>query len=413
MATYYVNQNGDNSDGTTLAKGKTTITAGLALLTAGGSDTLLINDGTYDEGIANSSVKNGQDSSNRHTIQAINSRQVVVKPSSVTRCVFSQTSVINIGNKSFLTFDGIVFDGNLVCINVVRFQGSSSGAATTYIDFDDCIIRNGAGTFSDTGSSIVASVTADLSTFSDIRIANSEIHTIQAGNSCLSFDADTVTIEDNHIHDCGRLGVSTHHVPTSGWIVRRNLIEDTNAACIGEMAGSNQLIYNNLLVRCSGGPRGGGVAGVYAMADMTITNPNTGGAPSGIKFYNNTSYDSDATNGCFGSYAGSSHEFKNNICFGGVADDIDSTTGTTFLTNRCATGCTTTDDPAFFDAPNGDYRLTASTPASIKSSGTDLSATFTTDYVNTTRDTWGLGAYTYVDIVPPNPDPVIHRGRLH
>lgn len=65
-ATFYVSPTGDNSDGTTWAKAKNSITDGMALLTSGGGDSLYVKGGVIYREMATSTVNAASDS--RHTI---------------------------------------------------------------------------------------------------------------------------------------------------------------------------------------------------------------------------------------------------------------------------------------------------------------------------------------------------------
>src|SRR5262249_9541321 len=87
---------------------------------------------------------------------------------------------------------------------------------------------------------------------------------------------------------------------------------------------------------------------------------------------------------------------RNNILYGGSNDTISSGDGGPIGYNRCASGCTTADNPQFVNAAAGDFRLTASSPTTITQSGVNLSSSFTIDKdAMAWGSTWGLGAYKY------------------
>ena len=109
-ATYYVAKTGSDSKSCTQAQSastpKLTIKAGLACLKGG--DTLIIKAGTYNEGIPIKTIPSGASNSSHTVIRAAAGEKVVING------VVNGAGVMLIYSRSFITFDGIIFDGSSV-----------------------------------------------------------------------------------------------------------------------------------------------------------------------------------------------------------------------------------------------------------------------------------------------------------
>lgn len=142
--TYYVNQSGNNGEATTLETGKTTITAGIALLSASGGDTLLINDGTYAETLSTTGAY-----SDYNTIQAINAGSAII--SGAVHLPYTSAYTIWSGFKFNYAGDKYIEGNHHKFLNCAFQGGGASGYGintclgtndypngTSYILMEDC-----------------------------------------------------------------------------------------------------------------------------------------------------------------------------------------------------------------------------------------------------------------------------------
>ena len=157
-----------------------------------------------------------------------------------------------------------------------------------------------------------------------------------------------------HIYDSGQSGVSRNTIRYSRIHGNCNSPEFGNAILIAN--GDDNQVYGNLVYNNTN------CYGAISTGSTTTTNP---------KIYNNTLYN-NGTNGLFpgdpaihiGVGPGertSGAIVQNNILYQNAGNGIsDEGTGSTISNNHCdspGTGCITTGNPRFADAPNGDFRL--------------------------------------------------------
>jgi hypothetical protein len=337
----------------------------------------------------------------RTMVVARNPRRAIIRPATAQGCNMG-LAVIQIGTgQSFLLFDGLVFDANNVCTIVARHEGSGPGVASSYVTYQNSLFKGAVGTFAEAASGMATVGYTVTGVFDHLYFLGNEFDgsSIQPGNGCLNLDGNSNVADGNYIHHCGLSGiVSTHQRGSVNLVVRNNLISNTGGSAIN-LSGQNHLVYNNVLVNNSGGRRGGGVVGTYIGAAMQIQGANDGSINDNIAFYNNTVYNHNGALGCLWvdpGFAVSNTQFRNNICYGTNA--IISTSGgtPTISNNRCASGCTTADDPRFVDAASWNFRLSTSSPFTIVGAGVDLSRIFTSDFEGGSRTQtapFDLGAF--------------------
>jgi Right handed beta helix region len=383
--TYYTSQSGDNGNGLSLAHAKTTIAAGLALLSA--SDTLLIDDGTYAETIVNA-VPSGS-TGNPTIIKAINNRQVIVLPSSG---VYALQITPGSGTVDYITFDGLVFDGTNLSESVVYLASDTMGGEIHDIIFQHCTVRNS-----------VALETDPVGRGYGLILGHHNNHAGHYDNQILDCDfADNIgfgfylighdnIVDGNRFNHNGEYGFAHYTTSETGVdnnIVRNNVISNNGwntlaaqAALNGALlsGGTGLLFYNNI---------------IYGNGDNGLRISN-GLDTSGI--YDNTIYG----NGSYGIHiwAASGGQptnitVENNIIFGNVDGSLnDEGSGTVADHNL-------TSDPLFVNSAGADFHLLSG--SSALGAGVAIGG-ITTDFDGVTRpNPPSIGAYEVPSGSNPN-----------
>ncbi len=375
--TYYTATTGNDSNTCSQAQSvstpKLTVAGGLSCLASG--DTLIVEDGTYAEGIEKDAIPSGVDASNRTTVRAANRGMVTLNT------LNADSAVIMVEHKDFITIDGINADASGTAtatpgVVVLGGDGSTPSNGSTYLTYQyGTIIGN-------IGSGCLGS------------------HGYPSGNST------HITVSHATIHDCGYMsGSTTIHGLYVNWansLIEYSTVYNTDGSCIlifssdSTYDASNDTVNGNTAHNCgnvplrsgsgtgqiwsnnvgySGGAVIGGSAGVWV--------DNTNGGTEYI--YNNTLYNN--TGKCIHSAeAAGTIVAKNNICRSNSSNSIDGNGGTV------TTATNTFTDPSFVNAGTADFHLQATSTAI--GAGTDLSASFTTDADGLTRTVpWDLGAY--------------------
>ena len=396
--TYYVAATGGN-DANSCAQAqsestpKATMNAGVGCLSGG--DTLQVKNGTYAESFTTAFPSGTV--GNPTIINNFAGHAPVAKST-------TGSTAWNLDNKSYITFDGIKFDGsnhtdstgqvwrhtngtnNITFKNFEMWGNIGSGfsmvagAQTSNITIQDCIMRDMGGGSQNAGSYPVYNVNGVNVIIERCEIYNVARNGIKYGEGG-SGDTASGEIRYNRIRDWGLL--------------------DTNPAQYGNPAiqtsnyAGNLKIHSNLIHT----PRAACGSGVETFA-IWIHNTN-----SNVEIMNNV-LDSD---GCANMYLirmdgapSAPVTMKNNVFIhSGSTGTVRNDTGEThvYATNRCdiaGTGCATTGAMGFVDEAGHNYNPTAG--SALRDAGTDLGASYATDFAGVSRPqgaAWDIGAYEY------------------
>jgi Right handed beta helix region len=370
-ATYYVAKTGSDSNACTGAQSastpKLTIKAGLACLKGG--DTLIIKAGTYKEGIPIKTIPSGTSNSSHTIIRAATGETVVING------VANNAGVMLIYSRSFITFDGIIFDGSSVPGHVVYIgRGSTSDPASTYIKMQNCTVRN---------SRYNSGILAGHNQKDGVSCKLSFIKTSAYGNGNDSQDhgiyivCRDVTVDGGSYYDNSGHGVHVFAQSQSG-ATNNALIKGVRAYGngsygIGLYSGSNLMAYNNLIYGNAISTSSGGIAVRYGA--------------TGAKVYNNTVYNN---RGVGIRVTENPATIKNNIIYQNSSTPIsDTASPPSAVSNNLTT------NPSFVNAAASNFSLSGSSPAINK--GLVVSVV-THDFVGTLRPqgtTHDIGAYEY------------------
>jgi len=360
---YYVNQSGTNGAATSLATGKTTYTAGKALL--GPGDRLLINDGNYNEAVTG--FPSGISDVSPTIIQAINRRAVRFYGLS------ANSYVSEIGNKNYVKFQGLVLDAaaaNFAGIVYGDDPGGGGGAGSSYITIDDCEVKNATKytgiAYHNSGATVKSH---------HIRVLNSYIHHCGTDYPTIdTFDGHGIYIvaydslfEGNTVTNIGNsnIGGAAIHQYFGGNgglnrnIYRKNFIKDCYGAGFVLHDGTTGIRADtNIVKNCALLDEGAGGFGVSA---------------SGVLLSTNAVY---ASNGA-AFYITGSATIQGNISWmnGAFLTNLGSVSKSNNLENDV--------DPRWVDPANDDFRLRADSPA--RDTGLDFSAYYQDDFYGNAR----------------------------
>jgi parallel beta-helix repeat protein len=341
---YYVAKSGSNSNSCTRARSmstpKLTVAAGLACMVGG--DTLVISSGTYDEYIRNSQLISGSDDSRRTFIMARPGDTVILRPTGGDPAT---GGVVWINNKSYITFDHLVFDG----VN-------TSGGPTFYMNHASAsgITLQNSQIMNSFGESCITITGANHKVISNI------VH--DCGDSVLDHGiyigvSDNALVEYNEVYNVRfGFGIHLYHTPINNAIVRYNRVH--NGGYRGMIIGSgndNRAYGNQVWNHPSTG---------IEVAYQAINN----------KVVNNTIYNSGI---CIFVHNASTTIVQNNLCLAGSTNSV--TQGANSFSLTADHNVFTTDLTLVVDARNGNFQISNSAASSLIRQGADQSSIFTVD----------------------------------
>jgi hypothetical protein len=396
-ATYYVATTGSDSHSCAQAQSqaspKRTINAALACVGPAGSPngaghTVEVADGVYNEQV-DDKIPSGTSDSSRFVLKSVRKHGAILRPTYSTATggiLYFQA------DSKYITVDGFEIDGcctgavhthairmssyNYEAFNFISFINldihdipasavSFGGARNIYIGHN--VIHHvgyGSGTVQNAewgyGHSIYAATKTRDSIFEYNEFYDSYGYSIHGNDNFVYGDSSNNEIRYNYNHD------NTHGAGAILW-----------------WSGGNNRIHHNISVRNTSINRPGhpGI-GFSSFHDQIYYNNISEGNDYG--FYHNGSGDviknnivrnnalADFLNG---NYAG---DLSNNIC------------------SRAGSGCTVI-DPLFVDSANGDYRLTAGSPAINAGTAAITSSIVLTNFAGTAPD---VGAYEFLEGAP-------------
>ena len=370
-ATYYVTKTGSDSKSCTQAQSastpKLTIKAGLACLK--GADTLIIKAGTYTEGIPIKAIPSGTSNSSHTIIRAAAGEKVIING------IANGVGVMLIYSRSFITFDGIIFDGSSVSGAVVYIgRGSTSDPASTYIKMQNCTVRNGRY-----NSGIIAGHYQKNGVSCKLSFINTTAH----GNGNDRYDhgiyvsCRDVTVDGGSYYDNSGHGVhvfaQSQTSATNNTVIKHIRAYGNGSYGVGLYSGSNLRAYNNLIYGNGLAESSGGISTQH-------------GATS-AKIYYNTVY---SNKGLGISTSGNPATVTNNIVYLNSSSAINNTASPpSIVSNNLTT------NPSFVNAAASNFYLLSSSPAINK--GLVISEV-TRDFAGVLRPqgtTHDIGAYEY------------------
>lgn len=379
--TYYVATTGSNSNNCTAAQTittpKQTLASALACLTAAGS-TLMIRGGSFTENISSTQITvSGTSYANAVTIQAYPGEAVTLN-GNITLSTPS-TGV----TRQYWIFKEIIVRG------VAYIGGGGAGGTINNIKFDGLTV-GGASSGAKIDDYRVVQIGGDDGAGTDSWITNSIMqHCAYTGtvNGCHGVYVQTNNniVENSEINNTDGYGIHNYgsggNNPSNN-VYRSNYIHNCGAKVnqtnfgVGIAAGTNNLIYNNVIVNNQEG----------------IDLPQAGNFA-----YNNTLFGNGVGYGGACCYAAlrltTVSTARNNISYGNQIDTPENSGGGT-VSN------TVTTNPNFVNTAGGvtGFMLQSTSTAAIDT-GTSIAGTFTTDYSGGARPqgtAWDVGAFEFM-----------------
>lgn len=364
MTTYYVSPFGNNGNGLSLATAKTTIAAGVALLTAG--DLLLIDSGTYSEPLDN--VPSGISDSSRTMVQAINPRTAILTGTTANGWI------VEIEQKQYVTIDGILVSaslGGLGGIVIGDKADGTGGSGSSYITVQNCEVYGGQYGIGNHGP---------VANNHHVSLLNNRVR--NQGNTYPTydtFDGHSIytgfhdgLVQGNQIEECGNStqgGAGIHQYSSgTGNLHRNRYIGNRVVRCYGPgiliADGDDCLVLNNILDGNARVDEGAGGVAVSSNSNRTLVANNTIIRNNGA--------------GVWVASSATSVSIINNILY------LNGTPITDLSGNATQHHNLIDQNPLFVDLSNSDLRLLEGSPAI--NAGTDLSAYgFNTDFQGKAR----------------------------
>lgn len=275
---YFVATNGSDSNPGTESQPFQTIAKALTEAQAG--EVIVIRGGTYNQSLT-SFPSSGTSWANAITLKNYPSETVTIRPTSGTNVVLINAA------RSYIVFDGLVFDGDLVSGDAVRFA-DTSGAH--HIRLVNCEVKNATGH----GISIEENV-------DDCEVLDSKVYNTASGGFGLNIKSDNNLIENCDLYNNPDRAL-LFAVAANFNTVRKCRVYG-NGIGLNLYQGTGNLVYNNLIYGNSGN-------GIHSIA-----------ASPGNEIYNNTIFDNN--NGIHFSSNASAHTVKNNILWDNAGNDIN------------------------------------------------------------------------------------------
>ena len=357
---YYVAQTGHDANPGTEAQPFRTVRRGVQALRAGA--TLYVKSGTYAEHLDR--IPGGTSWSAPVRVVAYPGDTVVLRPSGVARVLHFQDSTT-----AYISVEGFVLDADYVSLDAVKITyGSDPANAAHHIRLLRCEIKNAAG------NGVLVTHGANDNEFIELDVHHNGINEYTHGFYIASSGN---RVENSTIYQNGGTGV--HLYASNSLTVNDNVVHGnwiTSNARAGSWGpgiivsrGARNRVYNNVVVA--------NVRGIqvdYSAAETDV--------------YNNTIY-ANTREGIFIGTGSADADVRNNIIYGnsGVNYSEDGTR-TTHSHNLIGV------NPGFVNAPAGDYRLRADSPA--VNAGMILTPLVTTDLEGTSRPQHGafdIGAF--------------------
>lgn len=356
MTTYYVATNGNNANpGTSTGQPFLTIARGLQALSAG--DTLYIRAGAYNESIPNT-IPSGTSWSNPVTVSGYPGETVTLQPSD------SLDIAISFGSgKQYIILANLIIDAPSGGFGIFADHGCH------HTRYQNVEVKNAGYT------GVLWGYGDPYTSPTSHEFLGGSVHDCGTNGQDHGFyiSGDSNLVEDCHIYNNSGHGVHIYHSPGDNHgapdnnIVRRCRSHDNEIGPgVGTYWGSNNQVYNNLLYRNGGG-------GIRQNGTSTL-------------IYNNTIYDNDEA----GIHLlGGTATIRNNIIY-------NTNTAISEAGGSATTSHNLTSNPSFVNAAGDNFKLQSGSAAI--DTGTDLSATFTTDFDGASRpfgSAWDIGAYEF------------------
>jgi hypothetical protein len=389
-STFFVATTGSDSNPGSASAPWRTIQFATSQLSAGA--TLNIRGGTYNEAIViTSSNASGTSFSNAITVTAYNNETVNVNKISVT------------GARRYWIFNGLTVHNTSINDDTINVGGGETpGAGSGFIKFTNVEVIGYTGPLSSTGSCVQFSVGSQGSNqFIGGKVHNCDWPAPPQRNASHGFyiSSPNNLIQGTEIYNYAQYAFHIYSGNNNNTTVNGNYIHDggTSSYLSGPMliSGNSNLVMNNIFANNANG----------------IIFFDYGGTPTGNRAYNNSVYRSGNGNVACGSncypaiYVGMSQvnaDVRNNIVFGNLISSVgNSGSGTGLGTNMAS-------DPGYLNAPGGNFRLGATSPAIDV--GTALSVV-TVDFAGVSRPQgagYDIGAFEYVAMTKPRSPQDVH-----